>query len=226
MAALCDHLPMTKAEYIRSLLDSLPEGALVRASDMSAALAKAMGCSPSDASNTVRQIILGMERDGRIARVFRGVYVKTCGNPLDLNDEIILLGIADQLYVDHGNAGYYRGQKALERYGLGRLAKNGSARIATNESAGRQSALARRLGVVIEKPTATVDAENAKYLEALDMISENVESFMALDDESIRKLFSQLEHEGVDYRKLMGYASKCGSVKAVRTAARLCERLL
>lgn len=226
LAALCDHFTMTKAEHIRSLLDSLPEGAPVRASDMGAALAEAVGCSPSEASNTARQVMLGMERDAQIERVFRGVYVKTCGNPLDLDSPDVLLPIADQMYVDHGRAGYYRGRKALERYGLGGLAKDGAARIATNESAGRQTALARRLGVVIEKPTAAVDPENAKYLEALDMISEHVDALMGLDDDAIERLFARLEREGIDYKKLMGFASKCGSVRSVRAAARLCERLL
>lgn len=223
---MCENLCMSKAEYIRSLIEDTPKGALVRAAEISEKLACHVGCGTAEANNTTRQVLMAMEHDGQIARAFRGIYVKTCGDSLDMENEQTRLEIADLIYVAGGSVGYYRGKRALEIYGLGRLSQDPVIVMASNESAGRQPALARRLGVVIEKPTAAVDSENSKYLHALDMISANVESLMELDDAEIKRLFSQFEREDVDYRKLVGFASKYGSVRTVRAVARLCERLL
>lgn len=217
---------MAKAEYIRSLIGNMPKGFLIRTSEVSEKLARHTGCGLMEANNATRQVLMAMEHDGRIARACRGVYVKTCGDPLDMENEQTRQRIAELLYVAGGSIGYYRGKRALEKYGLAGLSQEPAIRIASNESTGRQPAFARELGVVIEKPTTAVNSENSKYLHALDMISANVESLMELEDDEIKRLFAQFEYEGVDYRKLVGFASKYGSVRAVRAVARLCERLI
>lgn len=223
---MCENLCMTKTEHIRSLIDAVPKGALVRTTKLVEALACHVGCPLPEASGAVRQVLLSLERDGQISRACRGVYVKTGGEAFDATSEQTRLKVADMLFVAGGQSGYYRGWRALEAYGLDELAESTIVRIASNESTGRQPASAKELGVVVEKPTTDVDEKNAKYLQALDLISDNIEALMALSDDAVQAFFAQLEAEGVDYRLLLGFASKYSSVRTVRAAARLCERLL
>ena len=217
---------MKHAEYIRCLIEARPTGDLLLPGELSEQLSRRAGCSKSAASNIVRQVLRAMEQDGRISHVLRGVYLKSGEGPADVQSPDALRKIAERLYIADGREGYYRGKCALARFGLDDTLGDNAVRIATNKCKGRQNSISKGLGVVIEKPTACVDEQSARYLQALDLIRDNVDALMDMSDEDFNRFFAQLKRDGVDYVVLTGYASRYGSVRALKAVARLCERLI
>lgn len=220
---------MTATQYIRELLKGLPNGTPFFLSDVVEDAAEAFGIERAAARNLAQQVIVKLLEVGELERADRGVYFRTDPHRDSRAAPFEQEGLLKCYLFDFRGRriGYEDGARLA--YEIGILPDEPRFRgIVTNRMVkGYQPALAKRLGVLLDKPNKIpVDDDNADYLRLLDAIS-LMSSYdgrpsPGIDLQSACKVIRYVEDRNLDLGRLTGYAAKTYTVNMLKVVGTIC----
>ena len=196
-------------QYIAEHIQNLPICEPVTTTAVADALANAFGMDINNAKKITNVTMKRLTDKGELTRVQKGIYGKTKITPfgkLTPNADEIIAGVL--LRKDNATIGYITGPTLLNAVGLCSLVPK-ERHITTNHYRRQVPA---GINIRLHKPVVTVNDENARYLQAIDM-------FMAMeryhvDTEKTDEILSNiLQRSNINNEKLILYARKFGNSK-------------
>jgi hypothetical protein len=204
----------TYGKYITEKTQNWPTSEPVTTVVVAAALADAFGMDIENAKKITNVNLKRLADKGKLARIQKGVYGRVKETPFGLlapNSDEVISGFL--LREGENTVGYIAGPTLLNAIGLCSWIPK-ERHIATNHYRRRLPAGTK---IRIHKPVATVNNDNAQYLQAIEMFTAMEQYPIDADnpDELIRVA---LRKSNIENERLILYARRhCGQKALLRT---------
>lgn len=163
---------------------------------------------------TIYVYINRLVKENKLSQFIKGIYYKpkqgTFGNkPLNINKVIEKKYICD----NNGMKGYFAGAYLFNKIGLTTQIPK-EIIIVTNECPNGNDYYNKNLNVTIRRPKITINEENYKYLQLLDILTNKDHINIEVEDEK-DIIFNYIKENNLDIEKIFEYANKINNIKPI-----------
>lgn len=160
---------------------------------------------PGNSRDYVRQEMKKLVDEGKLERLYNGVYYLTYTTILGTKGKISVDKYVDKKYLNNKSNGYITGLQLANLYGF--TTQNPSCiEVCSNEATTKQ----RKLSIdgrdlIVYKPVTKINDENASTLQFLDLMTTIDKYSEVTGDEFKNKLNNYVEKEKVDFSLVKKY---------------------